>query len=294
MPAVQVAPRITLNNILLATDFSDVSMATLPYARALAQGYGAKLFVVHVVPYEPYVGVPMESPLPVEDDILWQRAELEFQKFPPSGSLAGVRHEEFLRRGELWTALSDLIRKNEIDLVIAGTHGRRGLKKVVLGSEAEKIYRRATCPVLTVGPHVHQPLKDGWRPKHILFATDFSEIAQQALPYALSLAEEAEGTLTLVNMMPMVSWHYQRALEERTRQKLDALLPEEIACRTESLVGFDFAAEGIIKVARQYCPDMIVMGVRKPVAATLQAHMPWSTASSVVNEAPCPVLTVRA
>jgi nucleotide-binding universal stress UspA family protein len=293
MEALQVASRITLNNILLATDFSHASKAALPYAAALADWYGAKVFVVHVVPYEPYMTVPIEGPLPIEEDVLWNRAKHEFDEFPPAGSLGGVQHEEILRRGELWAALSDVIQKQNIDLVVMGTHGRHGFKKLMLGSDAEKIYRQAACPVLTIGPHVSEPTKAGWQPKRILFATDFSEASLHALPYALSLAEENEANLTLVQMIPLVPWQYKEAIEENTRKKLEKLIPAETWCKPEFVVGFDFPPEGIVRVAKDRQADLIVMGVRKAAAAAIKAHLPWSTASEVVSVAPCPVLTVR-
>lgn len=292
MEALQVTSRITLNNILLATDFSHASKAALPFTAALAGWYGAKVFVVHVVPYEPYMTVPIEGPISIEEDVLWNRAKKELEEFPPAGSLGGVRHEEILRRGELWAALSDVIQKQKIDLVVMGTHGRHGLKKLMLGSDAEKIYRQAACPVLTVGPHVSEPTK-GWQPKQILFATDFSEASLHALPYALSLAEENQASLTLVQMIPLVPWQYKEAIEENTRKKLAELIPAETWCKPDFVVGFEFPPEGIVRVAKERQADLIVMGVRKAAAAALKAHLPWSTASEVVGVAPCPVLTVR-
>jgi len=293
MQALQVASRIAINNILLATDFSRTSKAALPYAAALAGWYGAKIFTVHVVPYEPYVVVPTEGPLPIDEDVVWNRAKQELEQFPPAGCFGGVQHEEILRRGELWAAISDVIRAKNIDLIVMGTHGRHGFKKLMLGSEAEKIYRQATCPVLTVGPHVAQPTQTAWQAKRILFATDFSDASLRALPFAMSLAEENQASLTLVQMIPLVPWQYKEAIEENTRKKLHDLIPAEAWCKPEFVVGFDFPPEGIVGVAREREVDLIVMGVRKAAAAAIKAHLPWSTASAVVSAAPCPVLTVR-
>lgn len=292
METVPVAARISLNNILLTTDFSQVSQGALPYAAALARWYGAKIFVVHIVPLEPILSVPLD-PIPLQLDEAWDAAQHRLADFLPAGSLADIAHEEILRRGELWTVLSDMIRQKQVDLLVMGTHGRQGLKKLMLGSDAEKIYRQATCPVLTVGPEAASAAGKTWAPKKILFPTDFSETSLHALPYALSLAEENDATLTLAHMVPLIPWQHKEAVEESTRKRLEALAPAVPWCRFEFVVDFDFPAEAILRVAQERGAELIVMGVRKPAAVGWSAHVPWSTASHVVSAAPCPVLTVR-
>ncbi len=292
MQAPQVTARITLSNILFTTDFSQVSSAALAYATALAGWYGAKIFVVHAVPPEPYLSMPLE-PIPMEFDLFWKNAKKNIADFVPASSFGNVAHEEILRRGELWDVISDVVRKNEIDLLVMGTHGRHGLKKLVLGSEAEKVYRQATCPVLTIGPHIPEARSTNWRLKQILFPTDFSEPSRHALPYALSLAEENEATLILLHMIPLVPWQHKESLEHNMRKRLEALMPTDASCNPQFLVGFDFPAEGILRCAQEREADLIVLGVSKPTAAAWKAHMPGSVAAEVVGAAPCPVLTVR-
>ena len=151
--AVGTKTRILFSNILVTTDFSQVSKTALPYATALAKQYEAKIVVAHALSPEPRLSVPVD-PLPIAADPAWLEAEGKLAEFALGNSL-GVRPAEMLvERGDVWSVVSEIIQKNEIDLVVAGTHGRQGLKKLMLGSEAERIYRRATCPVLTIGPQV--------------------------------------------------------------------------------------------------------------------------------------------
>src|SRR4029077_2637291 len=111
------------------------------------------------------------DPLPEDADSTLLEAQGKLAEFTLGNSL-GVRPAEMLlERGDVWDVISDIIQKNKIDLVVTGTHGRQGLKKLVLGSEAEKIYRKATCPVLTVGPRVTPPSDTNWKPETILFPT---------------------------------------------------------------------------------------------------------------------------
>ena len=292
MQTLTVPTHIALRNILFATDFSDVSRAALPFALELARCYAGKVFLTHVVPYDPYLSVPLE-PIPVDVDLFWNREKQNMADFVASSQFGDVAHEEIMQRGELWAVISDVIRRKEIDLVVLGTHGRHGFTKVVLGSGAEKIYRHAKCPVLTIGPGVAGKSAAGWTPKHILFATDFSDTSLNALPHALSLAKEKQATLTFLHLIPLLPHDHQEKIEQTTRERLKALMPAEPGCKPEFEVRFDTPVHGILQVARERQADLIVMGVGKPAAAPLGSHSPWSTASDVVREAPCPVLTVR-
>jgi nucleotide-binding universal stress UspA family protein len=287
-----LSTRIAISKILLATDFSEVSRAALGYACNLARWYGSKIFVTHVVPPEPYLTVPLE-PIPVDLDLFWNREKQNMAEFVASKALEEIPHEDILQRGELWEVISNVIDKEQIDLIVAGTHGRKGLRKVVLGSVAEKIYRQATCPVLTVRPETTACSKRSWELKRILFATDFSQTSLHALPYALSLAEENQATLIFLNVAPLVPYQYKQAIVEATCKRLERLMAPEPWCTPDFVVCFDFPAQGILQVARDRETDLIVLGVNRRAAVGLSAHLPWSTASEVVSAAPCPVLTVR-
>ena len=292
MQPVPVVSRITLSNVLFATDFSDVSKAAFPFALEVARWYGGKIFVTRIVPYEPYLSVPLE-PIPVDLDMSWNREKQNMAEFVSAVSFGEIAHEEILQRGELGEAISDLIERKRIDIAVVGTHGRQGLKKFVLGSAAEKIYRQAPCPVLTVGPEAAPCCGQRWELKQILFPTDFSETALHALPYALSLAEESQATLIFLHAIPLVPQEYKESVELGARKRMENLMPADPWCRPDFLVTFDFPAPGITQVAREREVDLIVMGVGKPTVAALKAHLPWSIASDVVGTATCPVLTVR-
>jgi nucleotide-binding universal stress UspA family protein len=290
--AAPITTRIAISNILLATDFSEVSQAALGYACNLARLYGSRIFVTHVVAHEPYLSVPLE-PIPVDLDLFWNREKENMAAFVATKLLDEIPHEDILQRGELWDVISDVIEKHHIDLAVVGTHGRQGLKKVFLGSGAEKIYRQAKCPVLTIRPEVAASRGTAWDPKRILFATDFSETSLHALPYALSLAEENQATLILLHVAPLVPYQYKDSITEGTRRRLQELMPDVPWCTPDFVVCFDFPAQGILEIARDREADLIVLGVNRRAAVGLSSHLPWSTASDVVSAAPCPVLTVR-
>jgi nucleotide-binding universal stress UspA family protein len=292
MPTLQASLRLTFSNILFPTDFSDASTAALPYAQAFAKTYGARILVTHAVMPRPPIFLPMEL-VPLEMDGEWYDARDRLSHFLDNDALKGTLHEGITGRGELWNVLDEVIQRHDIDLIIVGSHGKHGLKKLVLGSDAEQIFRKSRRPVLTIGPKV-VPQEENAAFRTIVFATDFSAGSLQALPYARSLAEENQAKLILLHVIPLVSLQHQEPVSENAYQRLRELIPSEAAdwCCPECIVRLEFPAEGILNLAREEHADLIVMGVHKgtPFAST---HLPWAIAYEVVCDAPCPVLTVR-
>jgi nucleotide-binding universal stress UspA family protein len=115
------------------------------------------------------------------------------------------------------------------------------------------------------------------------------------LPLALSLAEENQANLLLLHLTPMVPLDSQDDLEVSILARLQELLPADAEdwCKPESIVRFEFPADGILHLANERNVNLIIMGVHKPAVPSATAHLPWATATDVVSRAPCPVLTVR-
>jgi len=294
MTTLHAPSRIALKNILLTTDFTRASGAALPYAQAFIKLYGATLVVAHVVQSEPHRMMVLDR-LPAQDDQALEDARMKLLEFAQLEGLERKDYQPRVKQGELDVVVEELIQENEIDLVVLGTHGRRGLKKLVMGSGAETIYRTATCPVLTIGPAA-RPLDGGpWKIQRILFPVDLSEGTAPALPFALSLAEENEAALILLNAQPMVPWQHRPSVEHSARERMIGMIPAEAAdwCQPEAVVRWEDAPEAIEQYAAQEAIDLVVMGVKRTDSARLSSHRPWPVACEVVSRAPCPVLTVR-
>ncbi len=306
METIELKQSVSVKNILLATDFSEVSKKAVPYAAAIAGKYGSKIYLVHVIPSPPRTPIPVE-PLPAQFDRERLNAELEMKTFLRADALRDIPYEVRLERGPICQALSQLIEQDEIDLLVLGTHGRGGFKKIFLGSVAEELFRLASCPVLTVGPSVPvQPAKEFHR---ILFATDFGQASLHALPYAISLASESNARLTLLHVVspaPVLDvgpfWYngadvigQQKTARACYIERLRQLIPGEgnLPFDPEFLVTFDFAPDSILNIAADCKADLIVMGVNQTAWVRASAHIPWATAHEVVCHAKCPVLTVR-
>jgi nucleotide-binding universal stress UspA family protein len=137
--------------ILFATDFSEHSEAAGLYAAGLARDSGAKLLVVHVVqPPTPYGAAgPFVDTFVNHDHSLFQQM-LE-EAVPSSDAVAGESH---LLSGNPAAEIVRFADENDVDLIVLGTHGRTGAARLLMGSVAETVVRRASCPVLTIrNPH---------------------------------------------------------------------------------------------------------------------------------------------
>lgn len=132
--------------ILHATDFSERSNYAFRVACALARGYQARLIVLHVLP-TPVVGYP-DGIILTQPDEYQAEARARLQQMLPTDPSVPV--ERVLGDGDAAATIVDMARDRQCDLVVMGTHGWTGLTRLLMGSVAEAVVRRAPCPVLTV------------------------------------------------------------------------------------------------------------------------------------------------
>ena len=289
------SPSISLRNILFATDFSPCSEAALPYAIGLCRRYDGVLNIVSVVPAE-----ICDNAQPPDPFYFRHSAENKMAKLVTSELFQGIKHQELVKEGEgeVSQVLSELMRRLEIDLVVLGTHGRGGMKKVLFGSVAEEVVDSSPCPVLTVGPHAPSKAIPELKLARILYATDLLPGSAKALAYALWLAEHEHAHLTLLHILKMptdVPLEYPEAEKDILMKRLQQLLSPEpgLSGSTEFIVELGAPAEHILKVAEGHGAELIVMGPHHTSHPRVSAHLPWATTHEVLCHARCPVLTVR-
>src|SRR5581483_4001806 len=176
MLAVAPAPEFSLKSVLVATDFSDASDRPLQHALAIARHYGAKVYLANVLSA---LGFTLAGPdaLNAATDAAWRDAHNLESRLVQSGALADLPYEFIIGKGPVWEVLNQLVRQKYVDLIVSGTHGRRGLHKVLLGSVAEQIFRNADCTVFTVGPGSYPESRVDEVPanRRFLFPIDFAE-----------------------------------------------------------------------------------------------------------------------
>lgn len=284
---------VSLQRILLATDFDPVSENALHYTLSLARRTGSRMYLMHVVRPELFQGSSPDARQRAIQDA-WRDSHRHMTDLLIAGHLQGIQHEVLVEQGDIWEVLSRKVEELHIDLLVVGTHGRSRLGKLFLGSVAETIFRQAPCPVLMAGPKAQREFASQG-PGRILFCTGFSAHSIKAGGYALNLAQRQNATLILMHVsnQPAETPQQRQEIERHAGQRLRNLVPPgvQLAAPPEFVVEFGIAADRILAVAAERKAGLIVLGVRQPTG--FARRLKWATAYAVVSAAPCPVLTVR-
>jgi nucleotide-binding universal stress UspA family protein len=278
-----------ISRVLVALDFSKSSDKALRHALAIARSYGAKFYLAHVVSS---LGLTMAGPEATAAATAAATRDMqELEANLLSRELDGIPHEGIVCEGEIWQELQRVVRDQQIDLIVLGTHGRTRVRKVALGSVAESVFRHAACPVLTVGPYTPADPPANAQVRHILYPTDLSPESAQAASYVVSLAKEHEARLTIAHVVSRSedakTDAQERDFEARFRQQVAGDMPHNWTFRTQ-LGPVD---QTILDLAEEGRVGLIVLGLRSPHSWVQAQH--WPHAYKIVCEAHCPVLTVR-
>jgi nucleotide-binding universal stress UspA family protein len=293
LPAPITSTRTCLKNILLATDLSVSSQMALQYARALAHEHGAKVHALHVGGPDEYQLLCPEAFAGTFDNLPDTSNTLEVLR----GLLAGLPHEVPLRGRKVWEVIADVAQRNEIDLVVLGTHGRKGLGKLLFGSVAEEVFRNVACPVLTVAADVEPPRLNKMgclEMKRVVLASDLNPHSQ-APAFACALCERFDAELNVLHIAAMEDPPREETPWRQLKQAIVAVTPEilDLACKPLFLVEYGEPAEKIRLVADELGAGMIVLGAHHPENMSVPSHVPWAIATRVIAAARCPVLTIR-
>lgn len=267
--------RVHFDNVLVAVDLSPASANTVKIATALAQRSGSRLIIVHVL--DPALMLPPGTATNVKETIAgWMRPNVAKETRLDIEVAEGAVVHEVIRLAKQYRA----------DLLVIGTHAAEGAAKLAFGSKAEALFRHMGIPVLTVGPHVGPC---GERFSSILLPTDLEPHSLRAAQYAVALAEESNGNLTLLHILDESNEESLRAATRRMEQ----LVPEDAAlwCQPGFKTAVGDPAGAILECAKEVDADLIVLGVTH--SRPLADHASWSIASKVVRQAGCPVLTIR-
>lgn len=294
MPAlVEKQTRVGVKSILFTTDFSPLAETALPYASAIARHYAARVYAGHAIPAELPLAVPAEA-LPVESDHIRHEAQRTMEKFLKTAPL-DFRPEPILRKGPHAYVFADMVRTLNIDMVVTATHGRGGLKKLLLGSVAEEIFRSVACPVLTVGPEVAN--RDLMRGElfEVLCAIDSSGSAH-ALAYAAALASDYNARVSVVHVMSDLAQtplYYRDDVLKAARAEMTLFAAaHEFPVAPEIILRPGNISGNILGLAADINASLIVMGAQHPGAVRIATHLPLAFAHEVIRHAPCPVITV--
>lgn len=303
-------PRLKIARILCPTDFSDFSQRALERAVRLAGWFDARVTLLHVIPpipwalpahaSVPYVAMPADLLRTVREEV-----EKELGRFAAAFLEDKVPVETRLEDGDPARVIQAIAQSLPAGLIVMGTHGRAGFEHLVLGSVTEKVLRRASCPVLTVGKAVEPP--SGALFRRILCAADLTDSSRPTIEMALALAQENMARVTFLHVVESLpgeagselyvpspaSGMPPTDLAEQARERLAWTVPDSARdfCEVSEKVEMGTAWREILRTAEDTKADLIVLGAHS--RGILGRMFLGSTSNQVVRQAPCPVLVVR-
>lgn len=274
----QVCPIAKMEKLLVATDGSEFSESAVKEAINLAKICSSRLITVSVVKTNP----EFEDLVPQVIEKAEKEAREHLESIKARASKEGVDCEIVVHRGdEPYQNIADDAAKNKVSMIIVGTHGRTGLKRLMMGSVTAKVIGHAPCNVLVV------PLNAKIECKNILMATDGSKYSEAAASQALGIAKRCEGSLTVIS----VASSDAEILSAEDYVKEVSELAKKEGIETDGLAVKGKPYEAIIETSKKKCADLIVVGSHGRTG--LERLLMGSVTERVIGHSESAVLVVR-
>lgn len=288
--------------ILHPTDFTPVAHQALEQAVSLAKLYGAELRIVHAMTLRGYDSELLSESLPLVEKAKKAVAEELTRRLDRllAGSLEDLPpYEAVLRRGSAPAeAIVEEAREWGADLIVMGTHGAEPMRKLFLGSVAERVVRYGPCPTMVLGREEDVP----GRFERVLLPVDFSAASIQAAALASSICRKHGAKLHLTHVYEDIApppylveslFKWDPGLFERGRQALERFREQHIegvgSAKIHLVEGRP--ARKIVELTRKHPIDLVVMGIHG--AKPIHRFFVGSVTSRVLRRATVPVLTTR-
>jgi nucleotide-binding universal stress UspA family protein len=290
MPPPEKRPKIKLDDIILATDFSVAAQRAAGYAVQIARRYRSRLHVVSVVD----LNIPIPAGdgtciLPIEELVhASQERVATLVRGIPDVSCVMHTPESF----SVPVAIRALAQEFKASLIVMGTTSKGTWKKLLLGSTAEEVIRKARIPVLTVGPHVLLDMDSSLPFRRIVFANELSPESANAFPLALSVAEDSGARIYICRVVSVDSSPVPTAADQALERSLQLALPAAAIdwCEPECVVEHGDPTEAILALAERVTADLIVVGSRK--SSFTVDYLERGLTPAVIAAAKCPVLSL--
>jgi len=304
-----------IETMLVPTDFSEESLKAIAYGRALLNHFPGSVHLVYVHDVDFAYAVPAlmnTSPLIATKEVE-RRYRKDLEKLAKQFDLQGSTPERHVRTGRAYHQICDVADGIGAQLIVIATHGHTGLRRLVLGSTAERVVQHAPCPVLVVREREREfveigqgknAAKTALQITKILVPLDFSESSREGLLYAISFAKCFDAGLILlhaIQVQPLIPAEghtvhermpapgvIERAARLRARKFLKQV--DFMGVEYEMEIQSGQPAHEICRYAETASVDLIITATH---GQTALAHaLIGSTAEHVVRYAHCPVLVV--
>ena len=305
------AKSLQIHSVLVPVDFSPPSREAIELSLPLAKLFGAEFHLVHVVPPDELLSSTAALPLIMSQIQIGRGIRKRLKDAAKQYSVELRPTNIHALRGHPFEEVCRLARDINTDLIITSTRGNTGLKRLRLGSTAERIVRYSPCPVLVIrggdrkqAAGTNGKLKRQVTFKKILVPIDFSSCSLKGLDYAKALAKQFDASLVLLYSLHL---QYYVSSDEYARYDMPLLMQqtEKAACKemrdlmrktdwegikVKQSLQIGHPGDQVCARAKDYGADLIVTSTHGTTG--LKHILLGSTAEFIVRHAPCPVLVV--
>jgi nucleotide-binding universal stress UspA family protein len=281
------------DRILVATDLTDADYL-VPHAIAQARACGAALTFVHVIPPGEAQTLNARA-IPYQDSAaIAEEASRALEAIAARVRAVDIPCDVLVVSGYPREQIDAIALEIHAGRIIAGTHGRRHLRKFFLGSVAHEILRSAEIPVFTIGPLAREASSFG-APRKILHPVSLTPGFEESARVAIEIAEFYRADITLLHVLSADVQNQSDAdrIVEWTRTEMQRLVPEEAPLWTHVTVQVELGdvVDEVLNVDAEMQADLIVLGVN-PEGEFWPMHGD-DTVYKIIARAKSPVLSIR-
>ena len=285
---------LTLERMVLATDFSPSSQTATAYARLLARHFSSHLTLVHVVD----LAVATKSEEAVASLVPDERRLIGIEKLEQmmNEMISDGVHAtaQTLESHHPAAAIVGLSNQLHADMIVMGSNARHGLGKLFIGSCSEGVIRHASCPVMTAGPKADYPTGKSICFNRVIFATDFGPDAAGKAAVAAAIAKDGMARLYLCHVSKDPGKDIAQTVEQQIHfeESLQKLIPSSTYqyISPECVVDYGDSAEHILDLAKKANADLIVLGATRSLSWF--TNLGDGVVGHILGEAECPILTI--
>lgn len=273
-----------MKRILVPTDFSTFSKEALKVAAQIARDHKSEIIILHMLELPHQGSDAIEGGKSIPEIMLYKNKAIErLEELMDAEYLKGINVSQVIEFKKVHEGVLDACEKNDVNLVIMGSHGVSGFDEMIVGSNAEKVVRYSTTPVLII----KKEAKD-FRYKNFVFASDFSEETKEPFAKMLELVKKLNSKLSLVMISSPNSF---KTTHDAEKTMSDFLANFKIGDHSTHLYNDINIETGIINFAKSINADMI--GICTHGRTGLAHFFNGSIGEGLVNHAIRPVVTFK-
>lgn len=274
-----------MKRILVPTDFSIYAENALKVAAQLAKTHNAEILLLHMLELPNQMSDAISSGKSIPEVMFFiQKAKETFAEIFERPYLDGIEVTEFIQFEKAFDGVLNFTKKNNVDLIVMGSHGASGAEEIFIGSNTEKVVRLSEIPVIVIKKE-----ETAFNPKQIVFASDFTETAKAPFKKIKELANKWEAKINLVTICTPNSFKTTGT----TTATMEAFVKEfELTNFAIHIYNESNIEKGVLNFANSIQADLISISTHGRTG--LSHFFNGSITEDLVNHTQLPVLTIKA